>query len=189
VLAYGNHSSQAVLREQIQDLLYRVGQLRQFLHVGARVDAEDERGRARRRDGRQLVLARGELRYQFRGQVRLGDVLGVVRREVVPRQAEGADPQFGAVVDLAVRVEDDVARGGRAADWIVGQRRGRGAVGRELLERGVTGADGGDAAGRLEAGGGPAVEGEPGARLLLGGGDVPVLALHGSALVPKKVVE
>ena len=71
-----------------------------------------------------------------------------------------------------------MACGRGASDGVVLQCRGRGAVGRELLERGVERANGGDASGGLETVGGPTVEAEAGARLLLGGGDVPMLALH-----------
>ncbi len=71
-----------------------------------------------------------------------------------------------------------MASGSRATHRIVLQCRGRGAVGRELLKWGVERADGGDTARGLETIGGPTVEAEAGARLLLGGGDVPMLALH-----------
>lgn len=71
-----------------------------------------------------------------------------------------------------------MACGRGASDRVVLQCRGRGAVGRELLERGVERANGGDASSGLETVGGPTVEAEAGARLLLGGGDVPMLALH-----------
>ena len=175
----GDEPHEAVLRQQVQRLLYRVGELGELLHVHARVEAEDEGGRAGVRDARQLVLARRELGHELGGQGHLRSVLGVVRREVIAGEAEGARPQLRAVIDLAVRIQHRVAGGGRAADGIVLQSHGGGAVGRELLEGGVQGADGGDASRRLEAGRRPAVEGEAGTALLLALGDVPVLvSLH-----------
>lgn len=155
----------------------------------AGVDAEHEGRGTRGRDAGEFVLARGELRDQFGGQVRLADVLGVVRGEMIPREAEGTDPQFGSIVDLTVGVQDRMAGGGGAADGVVLESRGRGAVGWELFEGGVQGADGGHASGGFEAGGGPNVEGEAGARGFFGVGHVPVITLHGGNFVVKLDLE
>ena len=75
-----------------------------------------------------------------------------------------------------------MTRGGRASDGIVLEGGGRRARGGQLFERRDEGADGGDAAGGFEAGGGPAVEGEAGAAGFFGGGYVPVF-VHGWCLV------
>lgn len=175
----GDESHQTILGQQIQNLLNAIRQLRQLLDVRAGIDAEDEGRRTRGRNAGKFVFARCELRDQFCGQVRLADVLGVVRGEMIPRQAEWADPQLGSIVDLAVGVQDRMAGGGGAADGVVLEGRGWGAVGRELFEGSVEGADGGDASRGFEARGGPNVEREASACGFFGVGHVPVIALHG----------
>lgn len=59
--------NQAILREQIQHLLNRVGEVRELLDVRASVDAEYECGRTGGRDVGEFVLARCELRNEFGG--------------------------------------------------------------------------------------------------------------------------
>ena len=180
--AEGDETDEGVVGEEVDGLLEAVGQLGQLLGHGARVDAEQKGRRTRRGDAGQLVLARGVLRDELGGEVGLADVLAVVGGEVIPRQAERAHPQLGAEVHLAVRVEDGVARGRAAADGIVLEGLRRGAGRRQLLEGRHQGADGSDAAGRLQPARRPAVEGEAGAALLLRRGHVPRLLLHGCGI-------
>ena len=142
------------------------------------VNAEYKRRRTRGWNAGQFVLARGKLGNQFGGEIRLADILGIVRWKMIPRQAKWTDPQLGTVVYLTIGIQHRMASGGGASNGIV-LKGGRGsAVGRELFEGGVERADGGDAAGGFEAGGRPTVEGEAGSAGLFRVSDVPVLALH-----------
>lgn len=75
-----------------------------------------------------------------------------MRREGVPLETEGADPELAADVDLAVGVEDGAA-GRLAGDGLV-EDRGEVVA---LLEGRVEGGDGDDDAGALEARAGPDV--------------------------------
>jgi hypothetical protein len=94
------------------------------------VDDEDEDGRDLSGAG-EGVLDGGVFREEFGGEVVGGDVL-VVRREGVALQAEGADPQLAANVDLTVGVKDGSA-GSLAGDGFVEDGRKVGAI----LQRGV----------------------------------------------------
>ena len=145
----------------------------------AGINAKYKRRGTRRRNTRQFVLAATELRNELRRQIRLANVLRIMRWEMIPRQAKGTDPQFGPKIDLTVGIQDCMASGGGAADGVVLQCRGWGAVGWEFFEGGVERADGSDAAGGFEAGGRPAMEGEAGAGGFLGVAHVPVFSLHG----------
>lgn len=151
--------------------------------MNTRIHTKQKTRRTRHRHARQLVLATHKLRNQLGRQIRLADILGVMRRKVIARQTKRTHPQLGAEVDLAVRIEDGVTSGRGAADGVVLEGRGGGGGGGQLFEGGVERADGGDAAGGFEAGGGPAVEGEAGAGRFFGVGYVPVLFLHRGGLV------
>ena len=160
--------------------LSRRSHLSQLLHMNTGVHTKQKAGRACHGHTRQLVLAADKLRNQLGRQIRLADILGVMRREVIPRQTEGTHPQLGAKVDLAVGIEDGVTRGGGAANGIVLQRGGRRGGGGKLLEGRVQRAYGGHAAGGFEPRGGPAVEGQAGSRCFFSVRHVPVLLLlHG----------
>lgn len=76
--------------------------------VEASVDDVEEDGRDLGWPG-EGVLDGGILREELGGQVVGRNVL-VVRRERVALEAERADPQLAAHVDLAVRVQDSAAR-------------------------------------------------------------------------------
>ena len=100
-------------------LLQRVFELIELILRDARVDQEQESRGALRRGG-QLILHSCELRNQLCRQVRLADVFSVVRREVVPVDAERARPELAPVVNLRVRVQD--CSTAVASDGVIAQR-------------------------------------------------------------------
>lgn len=107
---------------------------RQLLLDHTRVDDENE---DRRRGGfleRRVVFDGGVLREELRGEVFVG-YGGVVGREVVAGEAEGADPDLGGVIDGGEWVEDGAA--GATAERGVGED----GHGREGLDRSVDGRD------------------------------------------------
>jgi len=172
----GDEPHQRILRQQIQRLCDTVRQLTQLLRMTADIHHEQKRRRTRIRNTRQLILRRWK--HQLRRQILLVDILRVQRGEVVPAGAKGADPEFGAEIHLAVRVEDGLACDGGAADRFVGEGGGWGGCGGEFGDGGDEGAEGGGEACGFEAGGGPGVEGEAGSVGLFEGGYVPPLILH-----------
>ena len=96
-----DEADQGGLGDEVQGLLQRILELLHFLLVDARVNDEQEEGRTRRWRRLEFVLDGGELGAQLRWQVRFPDILRIVRREVVPGQAERASPQFRPVIHLA----------------------------------------------------------------------------------------
>lgn len=54
----------------------------------------------------ECILDSGILGQQLGGQIGVGDIF-VVRREGVARETEGADPEFTADINLAVKVGID----------------------------------------------------------------------------------
>lgn len=125
--AIGDEADEGVGREEAERDDDALLEGLEVVVLEARVDDKEEDGRDLG-GARQGVLDRGVLWQELGGQVRGRDVL-VVRGEGVALEAEGADPQLAADVDLAVRVEDGAA-GGLAGDGFV---QDRGQVG-PLLE-------------------------------------------------------
>jgi hypothetical protein len=98
-----------------------------------------------------------------------------MRRKVIAAGAKGADPELvgGEKVHLAIRIQHGMTRLRRASNRIVGQRRGRAALRRKLLQRTIKGAERSHTTVGFESIGRPAVEGEPRASELFGRGNVP----------------
>ena len=97
-----DEAHERVRRQQAQAYHERLAERLEVVRVHARVHHVEEDGRDLSGPA-QRVLDRGVLGQQLRRQVRVADVL-VVRGERVAREAEGADPQLAAHVDLAVGV-------------------------------------------------------------------------------------
>mmetsp|Transcript_2902 Transcript_2902/g.4218 ORF Transcript_2902/g.4218 Transcript_2902/m.4218 type:complete len:272 (+) Transcript_2902:1425-2240(+) len=181
VAPVGNEADECIVRQQIEGLGETIPQLLELILVITNVHYENKHWRPCVGYGRQLILHRGELRNEFRGQVLLGDILGIMSGELIPRRTKGTHPEFAPKVDLTVRVEDGTAGGGGAADWVVGE--GWGCSVGERGEWGVECSQWGDDAGCLEAGGGPGLEGEASAVCCFQRCHVPVLILHGAVVI------
>ncbi len=175
-----DQSHQTVLRQQIERLRDAVRQLGQLLLMRANVHHKDEHRRTRVGNARggEFVFAACELRNQLGGQVLFGDVVGIVRREVIAGVAEGTYPEFGSEVHLAVRIEDGRAGRVGAADGFVREGGGGRRGGGECGQGSVQGADGGDDACGFQTRGRPCVERETDAVRLFPRCYVPPLFLH-----------
>ena len=91
--AEGDEPHEAVLGQDVERLLKTVTEMTQLVLVHASVHDEEEDG-GTHGEGLKLILQRGELGDQLGGKVSLGDVLGIVGREVVASCAETASPEF-----------------------------------------------------------------------------------------------
>lgn len=100
--AKGDEPDERMLRQQTQRDNDGILERLQVILVQAGVDDVEEDGRDLHRP-RERVLDCGVFRQQLGREVVARDVL-VVRRERVALEAEWADPELAAHVDLAVRV-------------------------------------------------------------------------------------
>lgn len=135
----GHQADKCVLRQKRDRLPHGQFDVLQFFLDDAGVDDEQEHWRQRcwrSRGSGDEVLDGGALCEELGGHVVLGDA-GVVRGEVVAREAERADPDLGGEVDTGEGVEERRARR-LAAEWRVGKGRRR---------EGLGGADRGDGGG------------------------------------------
>mmetsp|Transcript_51833 Transcript_51833/g.160783 ORF Transcript_51833/g.160783 Transcript_51833/m.160783 type:complete len:480 (-) Transcript_51833:104-1543(-) len=141
----GDKADKRVLRHHREGLLQGVFSLLKLLLDEGDVQHQQEDGRVAHRlrddvlDGR----AHGQ---ELLGQVRLGDVLRVDRREGVPLEAEGAGPALGVEVHVAIGVQDGAAVT-RPADHRLVLDELEPLCG---LQRGVQAAQGDDDPGRVE---------------------------------------
>ena len=99
VHAVGNDSDQRVVGQEGKVLLQSVLQTVELLDVDSRIDDEEEHGRDALTT-LDFVLHGGVGGHHFVGQRGLGNVLRILRREVVALSAEGAGPQLRAEVNL-----------------------------------------------------------------------------------------
>lgn len=101
--AEGDKSDEGVLRQQVQRLLQRVAEAVELLFVHAGVHHKEEHGRTTCLR-LELILDSRVLGDELSGEIHLGDILSVVRGEVVSAHAEGAGPQLRAIINLPVNV-------------------------------------------------------------------------------------
>jgi hypothetical protein len=162
--AEGDEADERMLRQERDGLAHGHLDVLQLLFDDACVDDEEkDGGRRGRLCGRPWdagaaddVLDGGALREEFGGDVGLGDG-GVVGREVVPGEAQRADPDLSGEVDAREGVEERGA-GRLAAERRVGEWRwGRGVQG---AARRHGGGERDDAAAGLDLGARPGVPGE-----------------------------
>lgn len=121
----GDEPDEGVIGQETKRLGQSRLEKRQLLLDHTGVDDEDEDGRRGRLLERRVVLDCGVLGEELGGEVLIGNG-GVVGREVVAGEAEGADPDLGGVIDGGEGVEDGAAGAaserGVGEDWHVGER-------------------------------------------------------------------
>ena len=123
-LAKCNQSNHRILRNEIDTLLQGVFQLDHVFAADDGVHDQDENGSGSSgRLGRRLlrlrqdVLKRGLLGHQLEGETRLADIVGVVWREIVFGDTNGAHPRLVPEVELAEGIQNIFAL--LALNWCV----------------------------------------------------------------------
>ena len=106
-----------------------------------------------------------------RWEILLRNVVRVVRRKLVARQAKGTRPKFGTKVDLTIRIQDCVTR--RTFNGIIRQGLWRSTMRRELLKRRVESPKGSHRSRGLQPIARPTMKGQARPAHLFGRGNVP----------------